>query len=346
MGDLIGESPALERVVALIESVASTSATVLIRGESGVGKELIARGIHSRSRRADEPLVKVNCASVPKELFESEFFGHVRGAFTGALKDRAGRFELADRGTLFLDEVGEIPLDLQAKLLRVLQEKEFERVGAEKTRKVDVRIIAATNRDLAAEAAAGRFRKDLYYRLSVFPIEIPPLRERREDILPLAEHFLKLHRRNLGRPHLAFEDDHRRRLLAYDWPGNVRELQHVIERAVILAREGPLRLDLALPAAERGGRADRAQGAGAHRRCVARDGAGQFDHGPRSLRLADLRIGGRRRAARSQPLHLARPHAGVRHPAAETGLGREIRVLPRLSAGNAGWFVSASSGNR
>jgi PAS domain S-box-containing protein len=249
VGDLVGESPALERVVALIESVASTSATVLIRGESGVGKELIARAIHSRSRRSEEPLVKVNCASVPKELFESEFFGHVRGAFTGALKDRAGRFELADRGTLFLDEVGEIPLDLQAKLLRVLQEKEFERVGAEKTRKVDVRIIAATNRDLAAEAAAGRFRKDLYYRLSVFPIEIPPLRERREDIVPLAEHFLKLQRRALGRPHLALGDEHRKRLLAYDWPGNVRELQHVIERAVILAREGPLRVDLALPAA-------------------------------------------------------------------------------------------------
>jgi PAS domain S-box-containing protein len=251
-GDLVGESPALERVIALIESVASTSATVLIRGESGVGKELIARAIHSRSSRSEEPLVKVNCASVPKELFESEFFGHVRGAFTGALKDRAGRFELADRGTLFLDEVGEIPLDLQAKLLRVLQEKEFERVGADKTRKVDVRIIAATNRDLAAEAAAGRFRKDLYYRLSVFPIEIPPLRERREDILPLAEHFLKIQRRNLGRPHLTLDEQQRGRLLAYDWPGNVRELQHVIERAVILAREGPLRLDLALPATSGG----------------------------------------------------------------------------------------------
>jgi len=249
LGDLVGPSPALGRVVALVESVGSTSATVLIRGESGVGKELIARAIHARSQRSEEPLVKVNCASVPKELFESEFFGHVRGAFTGALKDRAGRFELADRGTLFLDEVGEIPFDLQAKLLRVLQEKEFERVGADKTRKVDVRIIAATNRDLAAEAAAGRFRKDLYYRLSVFPIEIPPLRERREDIMPLAEHFLKLQRRNLGRPHLAFGDGHRRRLLAYDWPGNVRELQHVIERAVILSREGPLRLDLALPVA-------------------------------------------------------------------------------------------------
>jgi PAS domain S-box-containing protein len=248
VGDLVGESPALERVVALIESVASTSATVLIRGESGVGKELIARAIHSRSGRSEEPLVKVNCASVPKELFESEFFGHVRGAFTGALKDRAGRFELADRGTLFLDEVGEIPLDLQAKLLRVLQEKEFERVGADKTRKVDVRIIAATNRDLAAEAAAGRFRKDLYYRLSVFPIEIPPLRERREDVVPLAEHFLKLQRRSLGRPYLSLDESQRRRLLAYDWPGNVRELQHVIERAVILSREGPLRLDLALPA--------------------------------------------------------------------------------------------------
>jgi PAS domain S-box-containing protein len=245
--DLVGKSPAIDRVLSLIESVAGTSATVLIRGESGVGKELIARAIHARSGRSEEPMVKVNCASVPKELFESEFFGHVRGAFTGALKDRIGRFELADHGTLFLDEVGEIPFDLQAKLLRVLQEQEFERVGAEKTRKVDVRIIAATNRDLAAEAAAGRFRKDLYYRLSVFPIEIPPLRERKEDIVPLAEHFLRQRSRALGRPPLELIDDHRRRLLAYAWPGNVRELEHVIERAVILSREPPLRLDLALP---------------------------------------------------------------------------------------------------
>jgi PAS domain S-box-containing protein len=246
-GDMIGDSPALRRVLDLVESVASTTATVLIRGESGVGKEVVARAIHSRSRRADGPLVKVNCASVPKELFESEFFGHVRGAFTGALRDRVGRFELADRGTLFLDEVGEIPIDLQAKLLRVLQESEFERVGADRTRKVDVRVVAATNRDLEAEAATGRFRKDLFYRLSVFPIEVPPLRQRREDVVLLARHFLQIQSRNLGRAGLVLEDRHEKMLLAYDWPGNVRELQHVIERAVILSREPPLRLDLSLP---------------------------------------------------------------------------------------------------
>jgi PAS domain S-box-containing protein len=246
-GEMIGDSPALRRVIDLVESVASTSATVLIRGESGVGKEVVARAIHSRSRRADGPLVKVNCASIPKELFESEFFGHVRGAFTGALKDRVGRFELADRGTLFLDEIGEIPVDLQAKLLRVLQESEFERVGADRTRKVDVRVVAATNRDLEAEAATGRFRKDLFYRLSVFPIEVPPLRARREDIVPLAEHFLRVHSRSLGRGGFALNDEHKKILLGYDWPGNVRELQHVIERAVILSREPPLRLNIALP---------------------------------------------------------------------------------------------------
>ena len=173
-------------MIELIESVAPTSATVLVRGESGVGKELVARAIHARSTRAGGPLVKVNCASIPKELFESEFFGHVRGAFTGAHRDRVGRFELANSGTLFLDEIGEIPLVLQSKLLRVLQEGEFERVGDDRTRRVDVRVVAATNRDLEIEVARGTFRNDLYYRLSVFPIEVPPLRRRPEDILPLA----------------------------------------------------------------------------------------------------------------------------------------------------------------
>jgi transcriptional regulator with GAF, ATPase, and Fis domain len=244
-GELVGRSPALLHVLELVESVAGTSATVLIRGESGVGKELIARAIHAESRRASGPLVKVNCASTPRELFESEVFGHVRGAFTGAHKDRIGRFELAHRGTLFLDEVGEIPLELQAKLLRVLQESAFERVGDDRTRSVDVRVIAASNRDLGQEVAAGRFRTDLFYRLSVFPIEVPPLRERTEDIVPLAEHFLRLHQRALGRTGLVLDDEQQRALLAYDWPGNVRELDHVIERAVILAREGPLQLGLA-----------------------------------------------------------------------------------------------------
>jgi transcriptional regulator with GAF, ATPase, and Fis domain len=186
-GELVGQGPALEAVARQIDLVAPTDAAVLVLGESGTGKELVAREVHRRSKRAGRPLIKVNCAAVPRELYESEFFGHARGSFTGALRDRAGRFELADGGTLFLDEVGEIPLELQAKLLRVLQEGELERVGEERTRRVDVRLVAATNRDLRAEAEAGRFRQDLYYRLSVFPVELPPLRKRVEDIPLLAD---------------------------------------------------------------------------------------------------------------------------------------------------------------
>jgi transcriptional regulator with GAF, ATPase, and Fis domain len=236
--ELLGQSAALRRALEAVDAVAATNAATLLLGESGVGKELFARAVHDRSRRANEPLVKVNCASIPKELFESEFFGHVRGSFTGALKDRAGRFELAHRGTLFLDEVGEIPLELQAKLLRVLQEGELERVGEDRTRRVDVRIVAATNRNLARDVANGSFRQDLYYRLSVFPIRIPPLRERREDIPLLAAHFLALSRRALGRAELEFTPEQLDALVSYDWPGNVRELQHVIDRAAILAGNG------------------------------------------------------------------------------------------------------------
>ncbi|HET7543806.1 MAG TPA: sigma 54-interacting transcriptional regulator [Polyangiaceae bacterium] len=236
--ELLGQSAALRRALEAVDAVATTNAATLLLGESGVGKELFARAIHERSRRANEPLVKVNCASIPKELFESEFFGHVRGSFTGALKDRAGRFELAHRGTLFLDEVGEIPLELQAKLLRVLQEGELERVGEDRTRRVDVRIVAATNRNLARDVASGSFRQDLYYRLSVFPIRIPPLRERRDDIPLLAAHFLALSRRALGRSELEFTPEQLDALVSYDWPGNVRELQHVIDRAAILAGDG------------------------------------------------------------------------------------------------------------
>jgi transcriptional regulator with GAF, ATPase, and Fis domain len=245
---IIGTSPTLRRALELTCAVAATSSTVLIRGESGVGKELFARAIHAGSARADGPLVKVNCASIPESLFESEFFGHVRGAFTGAHKDRAGRFELADKGTLFLDEVGEIPLELQAKLLRVLQEGELERVGDDRTRKVDVRVVAATNRDLERDVDAGRFRRDLYYRLSVFPLEVPPLRERPEDIVPLAETFLRRHAQAAGRPGLGLTERHREGLTRYAWPGNVRELQHVIERAVILSRSPHLELEQTLPA--------------------------------------------------------------------------------------------------
>lgn len=243
-GEIIGDSRALGMVLAQIEAVAKTNATVLITGESGVGKELVARAIHTASPRADAPLVKVNCGSIPKDLFESEFFGHRKGAFTGAVRDRAGRFRLADRGTLFLDEVGEIPLDLQSKLLRVLQEQEFEPVGDERTHKVDVRIVAATNRDLTAEVREGRFREDLFYRLGVFPIAVPPLRERPEDILPLALHFLELAAKelNVSRPEVPKAVAHR--LESYRWPGNIRELQHVMERATILAGGRPLRAEM------------------------------------------------------------------------------------------------------
>jgi PAS domain S-box-containing protein len=242
--DIIGESPALKKVLAQIEMVAPTNASVLILGESGTGKELVARGIHERSPRKDAPMVRVNCASVPRELFESEFFGHTRGAFTGAVKDRVGRFELANGGTLFLDEIGEVPLELQSKLLRVLQEGQFERVGEDRTRTVDVRIIAATNRDLEAEVKAGKFRQDLYYRLSVFPIELPPLRERPEDIVMLAEHFLEQAGRKMGKSVHRLTSAQRKELEAYDWPGNVRELQNVVERAVIRAQNGQLQFGL------------------------------------------------------------------------------------------------------
>ncbi len=244
LGELIGASPALEAVGRKIDLVAPTDSAVLILGESGTGKELVAREIHKRSRRADKPMIKVNCAAVPRELFESEFFGHGKGAFTGALRDRVGRFELADGGTLLLDEVGEIPIELQAKLLRVLQEGELERVGEERTRKVDVRVIAATHRDLRREAEAGRFRSDLYYRLSVFPIEVPPLRERSADVPLLAESFVASAARRLGRKPAKLTRAVVQRLQGYSWPGNVRELQHVIERAVLTSSGAALEVEL------------------------------------------------------------------------------------------------------
>jgi len=236
--EIIAESPAMKSVLAQARAVALSDSAVLIQGESGVGKELIAARVHDASRRRDGPLVKVNCASVPRELFESEFFGHVRGAFSGAARDRQGRFLLADGGTLFLDEVGEIPLPLQGKLLRVLQEGTFEAVGDDHTRRVDVRVIAATNRSLEDEVEAGAFRRDLYYRLSVLPVLVPPLRERQEDILPMARRFLEntAKRLNLRPRPLTPEDE--RALLAYEFPGNVRELQNLIERSLVLRRDG------------------------------------------------------------------------------------------------------------
>jgi PAS domain S-box-containing protein len=246
-GRIVGTSQALRRMLKRVEAVAETPASVLIEGESGVGKELVARAIHARSPRHDGPLVKVNCASIPKELFESEFFGHVRGAFTGAHRDRIGRFQLADGGTIFLDEVGEIPMELQGKLLRVLQESEFERVGDDVTRSVDVRVIAATNRNLEQLIVDGEFREDLFYRLSVFPVEVPPLRERGEDIVQLAQHFLEQTCKDFGREVLTLTRAQAVNLKAYSWPGNVRELKNVIERAVILSPSKVLRLDLSMP---------------------------------------------------------------------------------------------------
>lgn len=246
-GRIVGTSPALRRMMKRVEAVAETPASVLVQGESGVGKELVAHAIHVHSPRADGPLVKVNCASIPKELFESEFFGHVKGAFTGAHRDRIGRFQLADGGTIFLDEVGEIPIELQGKLLRVLQESEFERVGDDVTRSVDVRVIAATNRNLEQLIVDGEFREDLFYRLSVFPVDVPPLRERGEDIVQLAQHFLEQTCTDFGREGLTLTRAQTANLRAYDWPGNVRELKNVIERAVILSPGSVLRLDLSMP---------------------------------------------------------------------------------------------------
>lgn len=243
-GDLVGQSAALRQIVSQIDLVAPTEASVLILGETGTGKELVAHEIHRRSRRADKPLIRVNCASIPKELYESEFFGHAKGAFTGAIKDRAGRFAAAEGGTLFLDEIGEVPLDLQGKLLRALQDKCYERVGEDRTRHSDVRIIAATNRDLKKEAAENRFREDLYYRLNVFPIQVAPLRDRKEDIPQLAKHFIELSTKELGSAKPRLTRAGIIRLQSYDWPGNIRELRNVIDRAVILARGGALEFDL------------------------------------------------------------------------------------------------------
>lgn len=232
---IIGTSPAIQHVMRAVSLVAPTDASVLILGESGTGKELIAETIHQQSARRHETMSCVNCAAIPRELFESEFFGHVKGAFTGALKERVGRFEAADGGTLFLDEIAEIPLELQSKLLRVLQEGELERVGGESVRRVDVRIVAATNRDLASEVRVGRFREDLYYRLNVFPIVIPVLRERREDIPTLAAYFVRHFSRKLKRSEPALRARDIEWLQSQSWSGNVRELQNVIERALILS---------------------------------------------------------------------------------------------------------------
>lgn len=242
--NIIGESRAIRTILQQIEVVAPTDATVLIMGESGTGKELIARAIHESSERAGRPLIRVNCAAIPKELFESEFFGHAKGAFTGAQDDRVGRFELADGGTIFLDEIGELPLDQQSKLLRVLQEQQFERVGETKTRQVDVRVIAATNENLRQAVESKAFREDLFFRLNVFPIEAPPLRQRKEDIPRLALHFVEKVCQRLNKPCPPLSEAVAERLKTYDWPGNIRELENAVERAVIVSDGAKLRFDL------------------------------------------------------------------------------------------------------
>ncbi len=246
---IIGTGNGMEKVYALLSQVAFANSTVLITGETGTGKELIARAIHQNSPRKNHPMVKVNCAALPASLIESELFGHERGSFTGAHDRRIGKFELAHNSTLFLDEIGEIPLELQSKLLRVLQEKEIERLGGRSTIKVDVRILVATNRDLLAEVKAGRFRGDLYYRLNVFPIELPALRNRKEDIPVLVSHFVERFARSAAKTIEGLSACAMTRLLEYQWPGNVRELEHLIERAVLLS-PGPLIHEISLPSPE------------------------------------------------------------------------------------------------
>jgi formate hydrogenlyase transcriptional activator len=237
---VIGNSPALEAVLEQVERVAPTGSTVLIQGETGTGKELIAHAIHNISSRCGRPFVRLNCAAIPLDLLESELFGHEKGAFTGAIAQKIGRFELADKGTLFLDEVGDIPSGLQPKLLRVLQEQEFERLGSTRTHQVDVRLVAATNRDLMEMVNRGEFRSDLYYRLNVFPLVLPPLRSRREDIPALVAHFVDIFGRRMGRPIEEIPRETMSALSSYQWPGNIRELQNLIERAVILSNDGVL----------------------------------------------------------------------------------------------------------
>ena len=242
---LVGNSPALESVLEQVERVAPTDSTVLLQGETGTGKELIARAIHNISSRCGRPYIKLNCAAIPFDLLESELFGHEKGAFTGAIAQKIGRFELADKGTLFLDEVGDIPLALQPKLLRVLQEQEFERLGSTRTHQVDVRLVAATNRDLAGMVKQGKFRSDLYYRLNVFPIALPPLRARREDIPGLVAHFVEIFGRQMGKQIENIPPETMSTFSSYEWPGNIRELQNFIERSVILSDGTVLRSPLA-----------------------------------------------------------------------------------------------------
>jgi len=292
--EIIGQSDALAKTKHRIRQVAGTDATVLILGETGVGKELVARAVHNLSKRTERPLVKVNCASLPSTLIESELFGHEKGAFTSASARRVGRFELADGGTIFLDEIGELPLELQAKLLRVIQEGSFERLGGSRTIEVDVRIVAATNRDLAKAVSAGEFRDDLYYRLNVFPVKVPPLRSRKDDIPPLLSHFVRKFAAKLGKPIDNVPERVQDALERYDWPGNIRELENVIERAVILATDRTLQVDEALETRPQ------ATAAAADRRTLDQV---ERDHIIRVLEQTEWRLEGNRGAAVVLGLH-------------------------------------------
>ncbi len=293
-GSFVGQSPAIRVVMRKISMVAGTDSSVLISGETGTGKGLVARALHQQSNRRHAPLITVNCASLPVGIIESELFGHEKGAFTGAVVRRAGRFELADRGTIFLDEIGDLPLEVQAKLLRVLQDQEFERVGGTRTLKVDVRVIAATNRFLPKAQSNNGFRSDLFYRLNVFPVHVPPLRERRVDILPLAAYLLKKYATRLQKPVHVIDHQTMRRLVAYSWPGNVRELENIIERGVIVSDGPVLDLDDDLPAAIKTGR-----------ELYPQVGAGQpettrpHDEAQHLLKSLELSGGNHSRAARS-----------------------------------------------
>ena len=311
--EIVGESPKLRALLRQVETVAPTDSTVLIGGETGTGKELIARAIHNLSARRDRTFIKINCAAIPTGLLESELFGHERGAFTGAIAQKLGRFELADQGTIFLDEVGDIPLELQPKLLRVLQEQEFERLGSPATRRVNVRMVAATNRDLARLVETGGFREDLYYRLNVFPVAVPPLRERREDIPVLVRYFAQKYAQRMNRTIETVPVETLATLQRYRWPGNVRELENLIERAVILSPGKVLRVPLtelkpvrdARPAALDHSRRGRARA-----------------YSPRARRpeMALGRPAGRRRKTWHETHHLAVPHAKTRHHSAPCDL--------------------------
>ena len=325
---LIGESQALRQVLRDIGQVAETDATVLILGETGTGKELVARAIHAASTRRARQLIIVNCAAIPATLIESELFGHEAGAFTGATKKREGRFALADKGTIFLDEIGELPLDLQAKLLRVLQEGEFDPVGSSSTKKVNVRVLAATNRDLEKSVREGQFREDLFYRLNVFPLRLPPLRERGDDVVRLASAFARRFATKMGRTIAPLTADYARRLKGYSWPGNVRELQNVIERAVITATDGQLNLDRALPEAtttltlHSDRTSEPRPGHHSHRERTGGTGTREYHARARRREVESLRREGRGDTARHERLDPLVTHESVED--SETSLNRDF----------------------